>query len=175
MFTDPLTNLDSFGVEPGMKIADMGAGSGFYSIEAAKRVGETGKVYAIEVQKEVLARIKNEAEKSGVSNIEYIWGDIEVPNGTRMGNRIVDAVLLSNTLFQVEDKKGTLMEAFRVLKPKGRILLVDWTDSFGGMGPAQNMVVTKEKARKLLEECGFVFVKEFDPGDHHYALVMKKQ
>lgn len=174
MFTDPESNIESFGIEPGMKIADMGAGSGFYSISAAKRVGNTGKVYAIEVQKEVLAKIKNDADRAGVNNIEYIWGDIEVPNGTRLGNKVVDAVFLSNTLFQVENKKGTLLEAFRILKPKGRILLIDWSDSFGGMGPIQSAVVTDKMAKELLESVGFQFVKEFNPGEHHYALVMKK-
>ncbi len=175
MFTDPVSNLDSFGIEPGMKIADMGAGSGFYSIEASKRVGDTGRVYAIEVQKEILAKIKNDAEKLGITNIEYIWGDIEAPNGTKIGNNVVDAIFLSNTLFQVEDKKGVVHEARRILKPRGKILILDWADSFGGMGPSQNMLVPKEDVRKMFEESGFVFVKEFDPGDHHYALVMKKQ
>jgi len=174
MFTDPESNIESFGLEPGMKVADMGAGSGFYSIAASKAVGETGKIYAIEVQKELLAKIKNDADRVGATNIDYIWADIEILNGCRIATRSVDAVFLTNTLFQVEDKMGTLHEAFRIIKPKGRILLIDWEDSFGGMGPQQSAVITKEKAKSMLEEAGFIFDREFNPGEHHYALIMKK-
>ena len=174
MFTDPDSNLESFGLEPKSKVADMGAGSGFYTLGAARKVGSEGKVYAIEVQKELLAKIKNEADREGLSNIQYVWGDIEEHNGTRMADRTVDVVILSNTLFQVTDKEGTLTEALRILKPKGRLLLIDWSDSFGGMGPVASAVITPQKAKQLAEGVGFTFDREFTPGEHHYALVYKK-
>ena len=173
MFTDPVQVLESFGLEPNMKIADLGAGSGAYSIAAAKRIGD-GKVYAVEVQKELLAKIKNDADREGLSNIEYLWGDIEEHNGTRIGDRLCDVAIISNTLFQVENRDETLLEASRVLKPGGKLLLVDWEDSFGGLGPEAKMVISPEKARELCEKAGFEFVREFDPGAHHYALVYKK-
>ncbi len=173
MFTDPVKNLESFGLEPNMKIADLGAGSGSYVLEAAKHIGE-GRVYAVEVQKELLAKIKNDADREGLSNIEYVWGDIEEHNGTRIGDSVVDSVFISNTLFQVENKETTLHEAFRILKSKGRLLVIDWTDSFGGLGPTEKSVFSKEKAKDLCEKTGFVFEREFDPGSHHYALIYRK-
>ena len=175
MFTDPIKNLEDFGVEPGMRIADLGCGAGFYTLPAAKLVGESGKIYAVEVQKDLLEKVKGEADKEGLSNIEYIWGDIETPNGTKIGSNTVDAVILSNILFQVEDRDGTVAEVARVLVPGGRVLCIDWTDSFGGLGPTQQMVLTDKDAKELLEKHGLEFEKEFNPGAHHYALVYKKK
>lgn len=175
MFTDPVKNLDDFGIEPGMKIADLGSGAGFYTLSAAKLVGDSGRVYAVDVQKDLLEKIKGEADKEHISNVEYIWGDIESPNGTKIADDTVDAVILSNILFQVEDREGTLAEAARILVPGGKILCIDWTDSFGGLGPTEKMVIEAKDAKELLEKHGFEFLKEFDPGAHHYALVYKKK
>ena len=61
MFTDPQKNIKELGLTPGMHIADLGAGSGFYVLEAAKRVGDKGRVYAVDVQKDILQKIKNRA------------------------------------------------------------------------------------------------------------------
>lgn len=156
-----------------MKIADLGAGSGAYVIAAAKHIGQ-GTAYAVEVQKELLAKIKNDADRAGLDNIEYIWGDIEEHKGTKIGDGIMDAVIVSNTLFQVGDKEATLHEAYRILKPKGKLLIIDWTDSFGGLGPAENAVFPKDRAKDLAVKTGFVFESEFDPGAHHYALIYLK-
>ena len=82
---------------------------------------------------------------------------------------------LSNILFQVEDRDATIAEAMRILMPGGKILCIDWTDSFGGLGPTQQMVLTDKDAKELFEKHGLEFVKEFDPGAHHYALVYKKK
>jgi len=175
MFTHPTENLASFGLHPGMRIADFGSGSGFYTIAAAKQIGETGSVFAVDVQKELLAKIKNDAQKENISNIEYIWGDIEEKGGSRLGDGVVDVVFLSNTLFQIEDKDAVLREAYRVLKQKGRLLVIDWTDSFGGLGPEASAVIDAATAKDMCEKAGFVFEREFDPGEHHYALIYIKQ
>ena len=175
MFTDPLTNLENFGIEPGMKIADLGSGPGFYTLPAAKQIGTDGVVYAVDVQKNLLEKLKGEADRDHLSNIEYIWGDIETLNGTKISTNRVDAVFLSNILFQVEDREGAIAEAARILVPGGRILCIDWTDSFGGLGPTQDMVFSADAAKELMEKHGLEFVKEFDPGAHHYALVYKKK
>jgi ubiquinone/menaquinone biosynthesis C-methylase UbiE len=175
MFTDPTANLENFGIEPGMKIADLGSGSGFYSIPAAKMAGDTGVVYAVDVQKNLLEKVKSEADREHVSNIEYIWGDIETHNGTKIADNTVGAVFLSNILFQLEDKEGAIAEAKRILVSGGRILCVDWTDSFGGLGPDQQAVFPANDAKELLEKHDLEFQKEFDPGAHHYALVYRKK
>ena len=90
IFTDPLTNLKQFGLRSIDNVADLGAGSGAYTIPAAQIVRE-GKVYAIEIQKDLLQRINDEANKKLLSNVETIWGDTERVGGTKLKDGIIDA------------------------------------------------------------------------------------
>lgn len=157
-----------------MHVCDLGAGSGYYTVSAGEIVAETGRVYAVEVQKELMGRIKNQAKEAGLKNVEIIWGDIEESGGTKLADNSMDAVFLTNTLFQVEDKEATLHEAKRILKTGGVLLLVDWTDSFDGMGPHKDHVVSMETARKLCKDTGFEFDKNIEAGKHHYGFVVRK-
>ena len=174
MFSDPGKNVKQFGLREGMYVADLGAGSGYYSIAAAKIVGNQGKVYAVEIQNELLYTIKKEATLAGVLNIEILWADVEKPNGTKIKDASMDAVIASNILFQVEDRGQFVREVYRILKPKGRILLVDWSDSFGNTGPIDDHVVKEAKARDLFEKSGFAFQQMIDAGSHHYGMIFIK-
>lgn len=171
-FTSPEKNITELGVHEGMRVADFGAGTGAYTVPLALRVGDLGRVYAIEVQKEFLSNIKAAIAAEHLSNVELLWGDVERHGGTKIQDGSVDAVVISNVLFQAEDKKGLLREAKRILKTGGKLLLVDWKDSFKGLGPAPHAVITQDRARAMCEEEGFVIKKEFDAGEHHYGLVM---
>jgi ubiquinone/menaquinone biosynthesis C-methylase UbiE len=173
-FSSPDLNLAPLNVLPGMIVADLGAGTGAYARAAAKMVGTHGKVYAIDVQKELLGRLKAEADHEGLANIEYVWGDVEVPAGTHLKEASVDRVIIANLLFQVEDKAAVMKEAARILKPGGFVLVVDWTDSHGGLGPVQDMVVTADMARALGEAAGLEHSRGSAAGDHHYGLLFKK-
>lgn len=173
-FANPEGNVDQLYLEPGMRVADLGAGVGAYTVPVGKRVGDTGKVYAVEVQKDLLENIKNTAESAGLYNIEYIWGNIEQKGGTKIADHNVDMVILANVLFQVEDKQGTVQEMRRILKLGGRALIVDWKSSFDGMGPQPEMVISATQARELFEEGGFNFEREITTGSQHYGFVVTR-
>lgn len=172
-FSDPKKNIEQFHLGEGMKVADLGAGAGAYSFAAAKKVGDIGIVYAVEVQKELLQKIKNGAQTDGLGIVEVLWGDIEEVGGTKIGDNSIDAVILANILFQVEDKKGTLTETKRILRSGGKILVVDWSDSYGGLGPQESDIVPVNKMKHLFGDEGFVFDREIQAGEHHYGLVFK--
>ncbi len=173
-FSNPQKNIEQFYLREGMSVADLGAGTGVYSIAAAKKVGDRGKVYAVEVQKDLLQKIKNDAKVEGVDNIEVLWGDIEKLGGTKIADGVVNAVILSNILFQVESVKGLLGEASRILMSGGSMLVVDWLDSFGGLGPKPDTVIPPSKIKYILEEAGFVYDRDIETGDHHYGFVYMK-
>jgi len=158
-----------------MHVADIGSGSGFYVLAAARAVGESGRVYAIDIQKELPARVKNLAEKEGFFNVEALWADVEVLGGTRLGDASVHAVIASNIFFQIEDKKNLIAEIKRILKLGGRALVIDWTDSFGGLGPEKEAVVNKETIEKLFADAGFSKEKEIKAGEHHFGVVFTKK
>ncbi len=174
LFSEPKKVIDQCSIQAGQTIADFGAGSGMYTIEAAKSLMSTGKVYAIDVQDELLVRLQKETLKEHLSNVDIIHGDVEKPGGTRLGDSMIDLVLISNLLFQVEDKKGMLIEAKRVLVPGGRVMVVEWSESFGGIGPHTDHVVTSEMCLELFERAGFAKDREVSAGSHHYGFIFKK-
>ena len=174
MFSDPQKNIEQCGIQAGQDIADLGAGSGFYTLAAAKALISTGRVYAVDAQKDLLTKLKNQATREGLYNVEVVWGDIEKINGTKLGDACVDLVLLCNVLFQLENRKETINEIKRILKPAGRVLVVDWADSFGGIGPKPEVVVKKEKLIEMFEKAGFHLDREISAGAHHYGFIYKK-
>jgi ubiquinone/menaquinone biosynthesis C-methylase UbiE len=173
MFTNPEQNILHLGLKEGMRVADFGAGSGFYSKACSERVGYTGKVYAIEVQKDLVKKLESEIKDWGITNIDCIWGDIERIGGTKISDHSMDAVIISNVLFQSEDKLGLIDEAKRILKKGGSILFIDWNESFSGMGPTSQNTVTKSAVKELFEKRGFKLVENISTSAHHYGIIFK--
>jgi len=170
-FSEPRENVLKLGLREGMKVGDFGAGSGHYSRAAAAIVGYDGKVYAIDVQENVLKHLKINTHSAHHSIIDTVWGDIEKPGGTHLRDASLDAVILANILFQIENRSGLLNEIRRVLKSGGKLMVVDWAGSYGGMGPAQEQVVTEHEAEEFFINGGFHKVKSFRAGPHHYGII----
>lgn len=171
MFSDPAQNLAKLGLTDGMKVADIGAGSGFYTIEAARRVGGSGRVFALDIQKDLLDRLRNAAAAQHLNNIEVVWANAEKIGGTKLREGSIDRVVASNILFQLEKPEDFALEMKRILKPGGKILVIDWSEA-SALGP-QN-VFPQMKAETLFAKNGFVSEQAFNAGDHHYGLVLAR-
>lgn len=172
-FSSPHENVLQVGLREGMKVGDFGTGTGHYARAAAAIVGHSGRVYAIDVQEDVLKHLKLNTHNRHRSIIEAVWGDIEKPAGTHLRDASLDAVLLANALFQVDNRSGLLAEIRRVLKSGGILMVVDWAGSYGGMGPVPERVVTEHEAEALFINGGFHKVKSFRAGPHHYGSIFK--
>lgn len=170
-FSDPWANVLQMGLFDGMKVGDLGSGTGRYALAAASVVGPTGQVYAMDVQEDVLKHVRDAAHARGLRNVETVWGDLERPGGTRLRENILDALILANVLFQLESKVEAVEEAKRILRPGGKLLIVDWTGSHGGMGPAESLVVPERDAEELFIGAGFHKMKSFAGGPHHYSIL----
>ncbi len=155
----------------GMKVGEFGAGSGHYARALAHVVGKDGKVYAVDVQEDILKHLKLNAHPGHERIIETVWGDIEKMGGSHLRDRSLDAVVLANVFFQIENRYGLLAEVKRVLKPGGKLLVVDWAGSYGGMGPAPLKVVPEHVAEEFFIGGGFYKQKDFRAGPHHYGIV----
>ena len=170
-FSSPRENVLQLGLHEGMKVADLGAGSGHYARAAAASVGPSGKVYAIDVQEDVLKHLKLNSHAHHQGIIETVWGDIEKSGGTHLRDTSLDAAILANALFQVENRFGLLGEIKRVLKAGGMLMVVDWAGSYGGMGPTPEKVVPEHEAEAFFINGGFHKVKSFRAGPHHYGVI----
>ena len=170
-FADPKSNILQMGLKEGMKVADLGSGSGHYALAAGGIVGGKGHVYAVDIQEDVLVHLRDSAQAKGLKNIETIWGDFQAPGGTRLRDHVLDAVILSNALFQVEEKEAAVAEIQRILIPGGKLLVADWAGSYGGIGPHTQHIVPEHAAEELFITAGFHKVKSWRGGPHHYAIL----
>ncbi len=176
MFSDPQKIIIELPIFSGQRVADFGAGTGVYTFLLAQKVKgiQDGEVFAIDVNQGLVERIGSEAREQGLTNVHPIWGDVDEPRGSNLADASVQAVLIANTLFQVEHRAAVIQEAHRILSFEGTLVLIDWEDSFQHIGPHADHVITKESARLLLQENGFDLVREFDAGAHHYGLIARK-
>lgn len=173
-FVEPNTVATHFHIREGDVVADFGAGAGYYVEVFARLVGANGKVYACEVQKELVEKIGVLARSRGLHVVNPLWCDFETKGGVKIGDASVDVSVMINTFFQLEEKYVALSEVARTLRSGGKFFLIDWTDSFGGLGPSPDQVIPVQTAQAMAESSGFVFERSFDAGDHHYGLAFRK-
>jgi ubiquinone/menaquinone biosynthesis C-methylase UbiE len=173
VFTDPLKNLNNFEIREDMILVDLGAGTGFYSISAAHMVPK-GKVYAIDINQDFLKTIRHKAKDLYISNLECFWADVEKKYGTKLADNIADRVIASNILFQVDDKDNFLKEAYRILKPGGKLLLIDPQIDSLVLGKHKHKAINRNEAHKMLEVSGLKWERDILAGNHHYGMIFSK-
>ncbi|MEI8338108.1 MAG: methyltransferase domain-containing protein [bacterium] len=174
MFSNPQKNLLQTGISKGTVIADLGCGVGYYSILAGYMVGDEGVVYAIDTNSDLISKVAKEAKDEGLKNIRPIVGNIEKKGGTSLADGSVDLVIMANVAFALENKKEAVVEAKRILKKKGRILFIEWSDSFGGVGPHKDHVFKESEAMEIFLLEKFEMVQKIDAGEHHYGIIWRK-
>lgn len=174
-FLTPERIVRYFDLEKGDHVADFGAGHGYFTIPMARVVGAEGRVYAIDIQKSVLDIIRAKAKLEHLLNIEPVWTDVDTFGGSKLRDGFIDFVVIANTLFQSEDKETVLKEAYRVLREKGKLAIIEWDENDrSALGPGKNLRIKKEAAVNLTLETGFKPDREFEAGSHHYGLLFIK-
>ncbi len=175
-FLSPQRALRAARIEEGMSVADFGAGAGFFARAAARAAGPSGIVWAVDCHREGLARVRSLAAAEGLFNIELAAGNIEERGGSHLPDESMDLVVAANVLFSVRQAERVAEEMWRVLKPRGRALLIDWSGSWGGLGPQPEYVIPKEKALAMFEKGGFERMSGDVPaGNYHWGLLLRKQ
>lgn len=151
--------LEALAVEPGQTICDMGCGNGFYTLELARRVGPRGRVYAVDIQPEMLRMLAERAAAAGLDNIRPLLG---TPVDPRLPASAVDMVLCVDVYHEFSHPEEMLARIRASLKPDGRLVLAE----FRGEDPAVPIKplhkMTKRQMRAELEPAGFAVDREFD-------------
>jgi len=170
-FLNPNKVLKQLKLKPNITAVDFGSGSGGWAIPLAQ-ILEDGKVVAIDILEEPLSALKAKLKRRNIDNVETIRSNIEALHGSKLLSSSCDLVLMTNLLFQVENKELVLKEAKKVLKEKGKILIVDWK-SGKSFGPKHNRVASGE-IKKLAKTLSLSVEKEFDASSYHWALILIK-
>ncbi len=119
----PLRVMDELGIGPGMIVADVGAGIGYFTLKLSKKVGETGKVYASDIDENALAYLNERRKKAGLDNIVIIHGEDDDPMIPELS---VDLVLIVNTIQFVKEKTAFLNNISNSLKKDGKLVFIQW-------------------------------------------------
>ena len=172
---DAEKNLKRLGVKTGMYVADLGCGgAGHFIIPAAKLVGGDGLAYAVDILKSVLQSVVSRARLGGISNIKTVWSNLEIPGATNIPAGSLDAALVINILFQSKQHDNILKEAVRLLKPGGKLLVIDWDKNNSSFGPPQLDRVPPQEVQSITDKLGPQLLEEFEAGSNHYGLTFQK-
>jgi predicted methyltransferase len=127
--------MDALGIADGSTVADIGAGSGWFTIILARRVGPNGTVYAEDVQRQMLEAIRRRVSREGLLNVQ---GRLGTSTDPRLPERAIDAILVVDMYSEVDvdDRVTFLRNLARALKPNGRIGIVNYKPGQGGPGPS---------------------------------------
>ncbi len=165
-YLDPGRILEAFGLAKGMRVVDVGAGTGFFAIPAARIVGPAGRVYAVDLVPEMLADLRAKLARDPVRNLETLRSTedrIPLPDAS------VDFAFLACVLHELEGP-GTLRECRRVLGRDGRLAVVDWKKEDMEFGPPTEHRLDEVAARSVLRDAGFRAERTFEAGRYHYGI-----
>ena len=150
--------ISSLGLKPGAVVADIGAGPGVLSLPIAAAVAPGGKVYAEDIDKGFLDRIKQKAADGHVTNVVTVLGEFVDP---KLPARDVDVVLFHDVLHHIENRAAYLKAAASYLKPTGRIAVVELPPD-GSHKDEPALVVTKDQVKQWMADAGLKPVQEFN-------------
>jgi len=164
---NPEEIMEILELKPSYIVADLGCGSGYFTVPISRKVK---KVYAIDIQKEMLDFVEKKIQRQKLINIKLLLSEkSEIP----LKNASVDLLITVNTLHEFPDKKKTIKEIRRVLKPEGRSVIIDFKKEETAVGPPITIRVSQNQAKQLFEERGFTIVKAHELL-HSYLMVFRR-
>jgi ubiquinone/menaquinone biosynthesis C-methylase UbiE len=169
-FQNPDAILFEAGVKSGEVVADVGCGTGFFTLPLARYVGENGKVFAADTSPTMIKELRKRTR-----NLNQINPIHSQENKFPLRNESVDFVLLVNMVHELEDWKLFFKEVKRILTPGGRVCVVDFKKKKMEMGPPLRVRLTKNRLKGMLRQSGFSRIKSLSPLPFHNALVAVKK
>lgn len=167
--TRPLELLTWAGIKAGQTVLDLGCGTGFFTLPAARLVGPTGKILATDIQPEMLAAVESAVAAQGLTNVEIFPGqEYELHR-----HFSVDWVLLAFVLHEVRNPARLLALARKMLAPGGRILVIEWPKEESPKGPPVKVRLSPEDIQTLAHPLGLATLQRRDLRPHYYAMVLQ--
>jgi predicted methyltransferase len=169
----PDSIMDSMGIADGSVVADIGAGSGWFTIRLARRVGPQGLVYAEDVQQEMINAISRRVNREGFNNVKAVLGTINDP---KLPARSLDAALMVDSFHEVDarDRATMLANLAKALKPQGRIGIVDFRLDGTGPGPDPEERVGPDVVLTAAKEAGLKLIRQEPFLEYQYFLIFGK-
>lgn len=158
-FMPPEKILSDWLIQPSTRLADLGCGTGFFTIPAAKMLTQ-GMVYAVDVQEDMVRLTMQRVESEGLSNVVGMVGSA---HQLELEDKCVDAVLLSMVFHDISESEALLSDIKRILVPQGSLYMVEWDKVETAFGPPMDIRIHPDDLRHILETAGFAI------RDLHYS------
>ncbi len=160
--------LDFLGLRPGQVVADLGAGTGYFTVRLARRVGVSGRVYAVDIEPKLIAYLGERAKKEDLPQVVAVLAE---PDDPKLPQGTLDLVLVVDTWHHIDDRLRYLERLARVLRPGGRVAVVDFREGELPVGPPPDHKLSREHIVGEFAEAGWHLVAESDALPYQYVLV----
>ena len=158
-------------LKSGENIADIGAGSGYFTVRFARKVGPAGIVYAVDIDREMLAYIEERARQENLQNIQTILAD---PHDPELAPASVDLIFICATLHHVNDRAKYYPLLAQALRPGGKVVNIDFQKRPLPVGPSLEMKIARPDVLNEFTAAGFHLAGEFDFLPYQYFLVFER-
>jgi ubiquinone/menaquinone biosynthesis C-methylase UbiE len=160
--------MKALGLRPGETVADIGAGSGYFTVRFARAVGPTGRVYAVDVSPEMIRHLNRRLRDEKIPNVVAVLSD---PDDPLLPDASVDRFVIVDTWHHVDDHATYLGRLKRMLKPGGQVVHIDFQKRDLPVGPPVSMKVAREDLVREMEDAGFRLASEHTFLPYQYFLV----
>jgi ubiquinone/menaquinone biosynthesis C-methylase UbiE len=160
--------MKALALRRGEVVADIGSGSGYFTLRFAHAVGEAGRVYAVDVSPEMIRHLNRRLRDAGIRNVVPILSD---PDDPLLPDASVDRFVIVNTWHHIEDRPGYVALLKRMLKPGGQVVHIDFEKRDLPVGPPPAMKIAREELVKEMEAAGFRLAAEHGFLPYQYFLV----
>ena len=155
-------------LRPGETIADIGAGSGYFSFRLAQHVGEKGRVYAVDINPDMILHMNRRIRDMGVNNVVTV---LSAPDDPLLADSSIDRFFICETWHHIQNQSGYLALMKKMLKPGGQIIMIDFQKKEMPVGPPAGMKIAREDLIRQMETNGFRLAKEYTFLPYHYFLI----
>jgi ubiquinone/menaquinone biosynthesis C-methylase UbiE len=163
--------MDALRIGDGSRVADLGAGSGWFTVRLARRVGPNGVVYAEDIQRQMIDAISRRVARENLANVTTVLGEANDPKLPTP----VDAVLIVEAYHEMDQPVVLLKNVARYLRPGGRIGIVEFTREGGGPGPAMEDRVAPEQVIQNAAAAGLVLESRENFLRYQYMLIFTQR
>lgn len=166
----PALVVTELGIEPGSRVADLGAGTGYFAATLSKAVGESGTVFAVETEPALVAHLLARAEREELTNLVPVLASTGNP---RLPAASIDLLLIVDTFHHIDDRLSYFADLRQVLAPGGRVAIIDWKKEKLPVGPAPDHKLAREQVVREMQQAQYELAAQSDQLPYQYFLIFR--
>jgi ubiquinone/menaquinone biosynthesis C-methylase UbiE len=160
----------ALGLRKGEVVADIGSGTGYFTVRFARAVGEDGRVYAVDVSPDMIRHLNRRLRDEGIGNVSTVLAE---PDDPLLADGSVDRFVIVNTWHHIADRPGYLERMKRILRPGGQVVHIDFRKRDMPVGPPTAEKIARDDLVDQMEAAGFRLAAEHDLLPYQYFLVFE--